>query len=107
MPSRSSRSYSKSATVGASKNKGPCRTTDCTLRTSLSTSHRAIAYLCMTSSNRWPPGLSALKRQLYPAGSSVAWNRDSVRPTTVLIRTTVGVPIAPSRMRSRALRNGG
>src|SRR6266849_2286709 len=45
MPSRSSRSYSKSATVGASKNKGPWRTTDCTLRMSLSTSHKSIAYV--------------------------------------------------------------
>ena len=39
MPSRSSHAYSHNATVGASKNSGPRRTTACTLRMSSSTSH--------------------------------------------------------------------
>ena len=60
------------ATMGASKNRRPLRTTACTLRTSSSTSHKAIVELCITSSKRCPPGLRASKRHMYPSGS---WGR--------------------------------
>jgi len=51
------------AAVGASKKSGALRTTACTLRTSVSTSHQAAANLWTMSSKRWPPGLRSLNRQ--------------------------------------------
>jgi len=74
---------------------------------SWSNSHSAVAYLWITSSKRWPPGLAEVSRQTYPSASRPAWKAESVCPTTVFMCMWLGRPMAPSTISRLASSSGG